>query len=50
MHQAKVLIDFIQSNHMNKKEVRLVIIFFTGEANIMEKYDEDLDKVVGDIW
>jgi hypothetical protein len=28
VHEAKVLIDFIQSNHRNNKKVRLVIIFF----------------------
>jgi hypothetical protein len=50
VHQAKVLIDFIQSNHKNNKKVRLVIIFFNGKANIKEVYDEDLDEIVGDIW
>jgi hypothetical protein len=49
VHQAKVLIDFIQSNHKNNKKVRLIIIFFTGRADI-EVYDEDLDEIVGDIW
>ena len=28
----------------------MVIIFFTGRADIEEVYDEDLDETVGDIW
>jgi hypothetical protein len=35
---------------MNKKKVRLVIIFFNGRSDINEVYDEDLDEKVGDIW
>ena len=50
MHQAKSLIDFIQSNHKKNKEVRLVIIFFNDEDDIKEVYDENLDEKVEDIW
>lgn len=51
MHQAKVLIDFIQTNHKNNEKVRLVIIFFTSLKDIKEAYDENLNiKVDDDIW
>lgn len=50
VHQAKILIDFIKTNHKNIKKVRLIILFFNGKDDIKEAYDEDLDEDIGDIW
>ena len=50
VHQAKILIDFIKTNHKNEKKVRLVIIFFNDEDDIKEVHDKDLDEDIEDIW